>query len=102
MGTAVKVIPYPMQSDGNGIWASWYVPTNLIACDHCGRVNLDTPEFGWKRWHEVVPDSTSTEPVLRHHCPDAVEINEMARFGLGFTFARFRSEKVVDYEDWEE
>ena len=61
--------------------------TELIACDHCGIIALDTPRFGWKRWGEILElgerkncqgevVKVLTTTVMRHHCPAAVQYNE--------------------------
>ena len=76
--------------------------TQLIACDHCGQVALDTPRYGWKRWSDTWTGSKGDSPgpgVLRHHCPYAIEINELRRFGLAHGAARGT---VVDYEEWDD
>lgn len=88
--------------------------TELIACDHCGLVGLDTPRFGWKRWHEsrlIAPGSFTVEDghpvamvpavdlVVRHHCPAGVEYNEAVR---GYLVHMVAPEEAVDYIEWEE
>jgi hypothetical protein len=84
------------------------VLTPFIACDHCGLIALDTPEFGWKRWHstahlslaEVMDDETrKAKAILMHHCPAAVEYNDLVSRGLVYNVA---SEDAVTYEDWED
>ena len=68
----------------------------LIACDHCGQVALDTPRYGWRRWSEEIPDDTVV--VYRHHCPQAVELNELVRYGL---YPPDPNSAVV-YGDWDD
>jgi hypothetical protein len=76
--------------------------TPLIACDHCGQVALDTPRYGWKRWHEEI--FISSIPlrgtiIWYHHCPQAVEHNDLIHSGLVY---KVDPETAVRYEDWDE
>jgi hypothetical protein len=74
--------------------------TQLISCDHCSIVALDTPRFGWKRWTEsVIACDTFYEDVMRHHCPAAAQLNEYIEAGLVHMVA---PEEAVQYEDWTE
>lgn len=84
----MKVQPVPLDPDCGIIPL---LVADLIACDHCGIVAVDTPRFGWQTW----TDHTGT---VRHHCPSAAEYNEWVRNSLVHNVA---PESAVEYEQWE-
>jgi hypothetical protein len=65
---------------------------DLIACDHCGIVAVDTPRFGWQRW-------TDEAGTVRHHCPQQAEYNEWVRNSLVHNVA---PESAIEYEQWDD
>lgn len=90
-----------------GDYSQGTMAPDLISCDHCGIVAENTPRFGWKRWTEVTHNDEpfplfssedGTTRVVRHHCPQAVQMNEWVETGLVNMVA---PEEAVTYEDWE-
>jgi hypothetical protein len=61
----------------------------LIACNHCGIVALNTPAFGWRRYYDE-------DGELSHHCPAAVEYNSWIAQGLVHLKA---PDEAIIYED---
>lgn len=80
---------------------------NLIACDHCGIVALDTPAFGWRRW-QVTGESTFGDAggeielagVYQHHCAQAVERNSWIAGGLVHMMAPDEATVYEDLDVW--
>jgi hypothetical protein len=85
----VKVQP-PQQASDCGMFSP--LVADLIACDHCGLVSIETPQFGWQRW-------TDEAGTVRHHCPQAAEYNEWVRNSLVHNVA---PESAIEYEQWDD
>ena len=75
------------------------LPTDLISCDHCGIVAVDTPRFGWKRWRvfTAAQGLDVARWVMHHHCPEAAVYNDNVRHGLVHGVQR---SEAVEYEAW--
>ena len=82
------------------------VETALVSCNHCGIVVVNPREFGWKMWHEPEltehfegTDHGGIVQVARHHCPAAIQWNDMLAGGL---IHGTDPNDAVIYEDWPE
>ena len=59
--------------------------TELIFCNGCGAVSINTPAFDWKRYRHK---------DICHHCPSCQEYNYLVSMGL------VSDRTAVVYEDW--
>lgn len=66
----------------------------LILCDGCGAMSINTPRFGWKRYRHKDIDI-----VMRHHCVTCQEYNGLLAGGL--LMYGLDPKTAVTYENWE-
>jgi len=68
--------------------------SRLIFCNGCGAVSINTPAFGWARYHvrECLGDI-----VVCHHCPSCREYFRGGRVGLVHDTP---AKDAIVYEQW--